>query len=542
MNPISRVLMIEDNKSDARLVQAMVSDVGGDRFHLEHVSTLGAGLDRLNTSSFDLILLDLNLPDSVGLETYSRVRTAHTQIPVILMTGLSDESLAVQAVREGVQDYLVKGRVDGNLLVRAMLYAIERRQMEARLRIADRMVSVGVMAAGVAHEINNPLTYVLTTLNLLDEQISRFPGKSPQELEWAAGLKRLLKNAEEGSERVRRIVGELKTFSRVGDLRPASIDVYDVMESAIQMVVNQLNLHARLVRDYAGSPFVLGNADRLAQVFVNLLINAVQAIPEGAADKHEIAVRLAVEENNAIIEIRDSGVGIPAEQQTEVFKPFFTTRPVGVGTGLGLSICYQIISEMSGQISFKSEPGQGTTFKIVFPQAVETHAESKPKAVEAPAEARQATGNSGTWAAPISRILLIDDEPAIGEVITQGLEAEHRVEAVTSGADALELLAGGHRFDLIFCDLMMPGMTGPDVYAAIRRDYAGLEKRMVFMTGGAFTERARQFLAEIPNQRLEKPFTIRFLRQFLREVLPTFEESAEGPQYASKSAGEYNRG
>ncbi|MBZ4395206.1 PAS domain S-box protein [Myxococcus sp. MISCRS1] len=381
----------------------------------------------------------------------------------------------------------------------------EQRQLQARLTLADRLASVGTLAAGIAHEINNPLAFVLSNLSFLSDEFRRNlpPGDGaaalqarlrgePDLAEWGE----VLHEACEGAERVRQIVRQLKTFSRPDEERVSPLDVHTVLESVAMMAANEIRHRAQLKREYGDIPSVMANEGKLSQVFLNLVVNAAQAIPEGSAHRHEI--RLATRRDGlsrVVVEVQDTGVGIAREVIDRIFDPFFTTKPVGVGTGLGLSICHSIVHGLGGEITVESEPGRGTTFRVVLPT-------TEP---EARAVATSPEPSGAPVGPPRGRVLVVDDEPAVGRVLQRILRG-HEVEVACSGRQALELLEQGLKPDAVLCDVMMPDLTGRDVYELVRRAHAGLEGRFVFVSGGAFTTGAREFLASIPNLLLEKPF------------------------------------
>ncbi|BDG08811.1 two-component system sensor histidine kinase NtrB [Anaeromyxobacter paludicola] len=238
----------------------------------------------------------------------------------------------------------------------------ERRLMESRLAFTDRIASVGSLAAGVAHEINNPLSYVISNLSYLAEALAGQPGL-PDEVHSA------LREAAEGAERVRRIVRDIRAFSRPDDERHGPVDLKRVVEGAISLASNELRHRAKLVRDLGEGVLAWGNEARVGQVALNLLVNAAQAIARGSAAENEIRVSTRRVPEGVELTVRDTGSGMPPEVQARIFDPFFTTKPVGVGTGLGLFICQRIVAELRGSISVESEPGRGTTFRVVFPEA-----------------------------------------------------------------------------------------------------------------------------------------------------------------------------
>jgi CheY-like chemotaxis protein len=242
-------------------------------------------------------------------------------------------------------------------------------------------------------------------------------------------------------------------------------------------------------------------------VLLNLLLNAVQAMDERTLQHNEIRV---VARRGAgarvIVEVADNGAGIPAEQLRRIFDPFFTTK--SFGTGLGLSICHSIVTSLGGRISVESHVGEGSTFRVELP--------TRPHVVDSVPPPSSET--AARMAATRARVLVIDDEVAIANTLRELLEPENEVTAVTSGADAIDRVRGGSQYDVVLCDLMMPQMSGMEVYDRLRATAPGLEERVVFMTGGAFTSRAAEFLARVPNRRVEKPFSISVVEQVVRSV------------------------
>ena len=380
----------------------------------------------------------------------------------------------------------------------------ERRRIQMQLQHADRMVSVGTLAAGVAHEVNNPLAYVLANLDYIQRAVSELIAL-PEAADVAMRLEELepaLQDAVSGARRVRDIVGDLRTFSSPTEDTRRPIDVRTVLDTALHMADNEIRHRAVLVKDYGEVPRVLGSDARLAQVFLNLLVNAVQALPEG--QEHTLEVRTKASAAGAVIvEIQDSGVGIPAGELTRVFDPFYTTRPVGVGTGLGLSICHAIIDALGGSIELESAPLRGTIARVTLPAAAPV--------------ARTRTVTPAASASSSLRILVVDDEAPIGRVLHKIFGRDHQVTLSTSGADAVQRLAS-ESYDVVFCDLMMPGVSGAEVFRQVTAVRPELGSKFVFMTAGAFTPAARAFLETVSNRRVSKPFDFAELRRVLADV------------------------
>ena len=383
----------------------------------------------------------------------------------------------------------------------------ERKHLQARLVMADRLASVGTLGAGVAHEINNPLAYMLVNLHLIRTGLGKLEPMAPPGT--VAPLHELVQETTEGAERIASIVQDLKTFARgEAEARLGPVDVRRAVELACKMADNMLRHRARLVLDFETVPPVEANESRLGQVFLNLLLNAAQAIPEGEpADKHEVAVRIrAAPPGQVVVEVRDTGVGMAPEVLSRVFDPFFTTKPVGEGTGLGLSICHGIIESMGGTISAESAPGKGSTFRIVL-RMIPMEVDPTPRPGVRPATPRVS--------APRARVLVVDDDPHVTSALSRVLSGEHEVATANSGQDALRMLSKDRGFDVILCDVMMPGMTGMDLYTELARSVPEMTGRFVFMTGGAFTPRAVSFLQGVPNPKLGKPLNLDELRTLI---------------------------
>ncbi len=375
----------------------------------------------------------------------------------------------------------------------------ERRALEKRLILADRMASLGTLAAGIAHEINNPLAYVKTNLVLVSEELGTGATSSVQTA---------LADALEGAGRVQQIVGGLKAFSRADHQQRSAIDVRRALELALRITSNELRHRACVTTDYGAMPAVLGDESRLGQVFINLLVNAAQALPEGAGANNEIRVTTRTDAvGRGVIEISDTGSGMPPEVLKRAFDPFFTTKPVGKGTGLGLSICLGIIEELGGELTAQSVIGEGSTFRVVLPASTQ-----QPATVAVPVT-RAALSPSR------SRVLIVDDDDRLRTSLGRMLAREHHVVLAKSGDQALAELGRDASFDVIVSDVMMPGMTGSEFRDHVARSFPRLANKMIFMSGGAFTDDARAFVDQLGDLCLEKPFEMAQLRERMMSVV-----------------------
>lgn len=383
----------------------------------------------------------------------------------------------------------------------------ERRKLERQLLSAERMASVGMLAAGIAHEINNPLTYVLGNLDVVLAELAAMSGTDADR---ARELTRMLGDARDGAERIARIVRGLKAFCRTEAEPHVSLSLERVLETALRLADNELKHCARIVKDYGKTPTVIADEGGLVQVFVNLLINAAHALPEDRREQNEVCISTRTDERGrAVVQVRDTGTGIPEAIIGKIFEPFVTTKAAGKGSGLGLSICQRIIASHNGEISFESSRDTGTTFRVTLPAAA---AEAQPPLDEEPASYVENIGRRG-------RILIIDDEPMIGDVLAKILSTEHAVVVCRSGRAAMDCIEAGDRFDGILCDLMMPGLTGMDVYAGLKASVPSQAERMVFLTGGTFTPASREFLESVANPCIGKPFDAKEVRALVRDLI-----------------------
>ncbi|MFL5375879.1 MAG: two-component system sensor histidine kinase NtrB [Myxococcales bacterium] len=263
---------------------------------------------------------------------------------------------------------LLDGRLVGRVVTLTDLTARklaeeELRRSQAQLRMADRLATVGTLSAGVAHEINNPLAYTIANLGYVAERLRDLPGSLDlDEVDTA------IAEALEGAERVRRIVKDMKTLSRVDDETISAVDVERALDASVNMAIHELRQKANVVKEYAGVGSALANEGRLVQVFLNLLVNASQAIATSSPESNEVRIVTCLDaEGRIAVEISDTGGGIPEDVLPRIFDPFFTTKPLGVGTGLGLSICHSLVTAIGGEIDVTSKVGAGTRFLLTLP-------------------------------------------------------------------------------------------------------------------------------------------------------------------------------
>ncbi len=457
---------------------------------------------------------------------YLTLRTGEPRSGVVMQVHKADGSVAWLSV--DCRPVFRPGEARPVAVVSTLRDVTERRKLEGRLRLAERMASVGRLAAGVAHELNNPLTYVIANLSHLAEELAalaRPPGGG-------AGapalddLERAAREALAGAERARRVVRDLRALARDDDDARERVELGPILEAAANMARHEARHRARLRLELGPTPAVCAPPSRLGQVFLNLVVNAAEATPEGAPEDHEIVIcSYAGDDGRALVEVRDTGAGMSDQVLANLFAPFFTTKRAG--TGLGLSICHGIVSSLGGEISVESAQGKGSTFRVALPPAPALAPLAPPSPLTAlaplapPASAARFPSPPRA-AARVGHVLIIDDEPLIGASVRRLLGNEHDVTLESGARGALERLERGERFDLILCDLMMPDMTGMDFYEALRATRPAELERVIFMTGGAVTERARDFLATLAGRAVDKPIDPKALRGLVRRHVDSF--------------------
>ncbi|MEO7093437.1 MAG: ATP-binding protein, partial [Polyangiales bacterium] len=374
---------------------------------------------------------------------------------------------------------------NARLLLSIIRDVTDRKRMHDQLMHADRLVALGTLTASIVHEINNPLGYVLNNLELAAKVLQKNP--NPQ-------LESFLADAREGADRMRGIVQSTRALLRSEDQPWRHVDVREVLEGTLQMTWLEIRDRASLVREYTDVPPVAAMESQLGQVFLNLVINALQALPEDDPENNELRlVTYTTPTGAACVEVRDTGSGMSPATLDHIFDPFFTTKPPGIGTGLGLSICQGILTAMGGSISVESQLGRGSVFRVTLPAATaaEEHspdprdASTLPSPVDVPQESEvRGRAREGAREKPRGRVLVIDDEPALCTTIRHVMALDHDVVTAASALEALSILERDRHFDVVFCDVHMPEMTGIELHARVRKLDPELAERFVFLTGG----------------------------------------------------------
>lgn len=537
--PLARatVLLVEDDQSDAMLVQHRLRSAE-IAYEVVHRRTLADALAYLENERVDVVLLDLGLPDTDGTNAVRAIRRRRRELPIVVLTGQDDERTGATALNDGAQDYLVKGEVTQQSLPRSLRYAMQRSMTEAlreRLMHSDRLAAIGQLAAGVAHEVNNPAAFLLgnTTLGLelldameakltelretlvekLGPDHAEIVAASIEETGLAGDIKEqreMLQDSAEGIDRIASVVRDLGSFARIQGAEVSLVDLNRVVEAACNLTRAEVRHRAALALDLGEIPTIVGHEARLTQLFVNLLLNAAHAIEVGTSAEHRVAIKTSATNDGQgiIVTVVDTGAGIPAERIDKIFEPFFTTKPQGKGTGLGLTLCAETARSHRGSIEVESTIGEGSTFTVFIP--ADTGLVADPYVP---------TPDGGTLVPQTGRILLIDDEPQVLKSMARILGKHHDLVALTDAKEALDELSSDAAFDVVFCDLMMPGLDGPAFYDHLEAHHPDMLERVVFVSGGAVTPRTQDFVRERPVTVLGKPMRPDRLRKIVSRII-----------------------
>src|SRR6266849_4025564 len=344
------ILLVEDNPGDVRLVGELLTEAGAEEFDLTHVERLGEAVQRLREHHFDVVLLDLSLPDSNGLDTVVRLRAAAPHVPIVVLTGLDDDLVGLQAVRGGVEDFLIKGEWDANRLARSIRYAIGRRNATQALARSETLLAIADFASGRAHHLNNLFMVISGRLSLLLESHG------------SAEIKRSLRIVLEATARGAEIVRRLQAFTRAEPLNEVVQHALELTRPRWQDDPRVRGVRIDAVLELGRIPPVLGDSFTLHEVVMNLVFNAVDALPDGG----RLTIKTWASEHWVHCSVADTGVGMPEHVQRRAVEPCFTTKGPNA-TGLGLSIAYGILKRHRGDLVFESTEGRGTTVTMSLP-------------------------------------------------------------------------------------------------------------------------------------------------------------------------------
>jgi two-component system, cell cycle sensor histidine kinase and response regulator CckA len=457
-----RLLVVEDDPGDVQLLREMLKKDLSHATEVVHAESIAEAEKQLAKRPVDVILLDLGLRDAKGLEDVRRAHLAAPDVPLVVLTGVDDESLTAQALQEGAHDYLIKGQIEARDLLRAVRHAMERKILddgrkaaESQLLQGQKLESLGRLAGGIAHDFNNMLFAIHGYAELLAQDLA---SEDPERLD----PERLLPSVDaisEAAERATILTAQLLAFSRQQIVTPKVLDI-NAAVNTVEPMLNQLtgeNMRLAMKLD-PGVGNIRADAGQIGQIIVNLVVNARDAMPDGGTVTIETG-NVAFEESYrgehfemkpgpfVLLAVSDTGMGMDRETRDHIFEPFYTTKDVGKGTGLGLATTYGIVHQAGGHIWVYSEPGHGSTFKLYFPRV--NAAVDEPRLGPVPTTVG------------VGRVLVVEDEPAVRDMTTQLLErAGFDVLAVADGIEALSIARLAQPIEVLVTDVVMPNLSG----------------------------------------------------------------------------------
>jgi signal transduction histidine kinase len=534
------VLIVEDEAIVAQDLRQTLAEQGFDAFAV--ASSAEEAIASAASKRPDVVLMDIRIKGPTDGIAAAQALRERFGTPIIYLTAHADARTLARAKSTEPSGYLLKPVKSSELKVsielalhkRSSQQRLERtaedeRLTHERLDSIERLASLARMAAGVAHQINNPLTVVLANAELVTRELERRRAEpAPPDSEAHADQQRLDETIQVQTElrlaaqRIARIVANIQFFCQPSSPPSARSDVRRAIERALRQTTTDLSGCARVIQDLRPVPKVKTSEAHLTEVMKQLLLNAGQAIEArpGASNEIHIHTRL-VEDGYVLIEVADTGCGLSQEVQRRMFEPFFTTKPLGAGTGLGLSICHGIVTSAGGRLSLEARPEGGAQVSVLLPSVDSASGQMPfvPRLGQFAARSpRLRLPGAKRLLREQRRILMVDDEPMLLRSVRR-LLPEYELVCVESAKKALALLDAGRPFDLIVSDVMMPEMSGIDFYEELCARYPDEARRVVFVTGGALGHHVGNFLGSVPNMRLEKPFAAADLRRVIEQAL-----------------------
>ncbi len=470
-----KLLLVDDNHFDRMAIEHLL-EASHQPFEVVPARDADEALLAMRSRPFDCILLDVHLPRQSGMQLMQQAirQFGKNCPPVVVMTASSSRDTGVAALKGGADDFLNKDELSSNVLLSTILGAIQKRNEEQardRQEIESRMRSLGQLAAGIAHELNNPAAYIRVNLDMLEEQLGHaVRGETPPpSLTDLENHLRLIRECTEGLERMSSIVSELQSFTKSGYATVEPISLDDVVNSSTRFLRSRLTSIGNAHIELSGTSQVMANRRRMVQVVVNLLSNALDA-----ADPKGPIVRVSTVQSltHAEVVIEDNGTGIPVHLRERIFEPFFTTKGPGRGTGLGLSLSAEYVAQAGGTLEVDGSTLGGALFRVKIPLSTRRSPTPVPPVM-------QTRGDSGAKAT----ILAVDDEPNIRRAYARVLGTRYQVYTAGNGKQALDVLKR-HKIDAIICDLAMPDMGGRDLLKVLRETRPEVARRVIFCTGG----------------------------------------------------------
>jgi signal transduction histidine kinase len=531
-----KVLLIEDNPGDARLIREYLGEIPGKAFEMDWVDRLSEGLKHIDGK--DAALLDLTLPDSMGLETFKRVHAQAPALPIIVFTGNDDDSLALKALQDGAQDYLVKGQVNGQLLARSIQYAIERKriaealkseiskhmELEADLIKAKEAAEEAAKAkaaflANMSHELRTPMNAVIGFSSLLlDDNLTQ------EQKEYIEGIRN-------GGEALLAIINDILDFSSAEndklELEHQPLSLKQLIDESLDLVAvqaSQKGLNLSQTINYSTPDTIIGDHGRLRQILVNLLTNAVKFTDKGDVSVSVSSKAAKGNQRQIFFEVKDTGIGIPQGRMEEIFEPFTQlertlSRKRG-GVGLGLAITKNLVDLMGGKIWVESILGQGATFHFMI------LAETIPGKQLESGEKDLGVASESSSGLKLLRILVAEDNPSNQRMLVEMLKRMgYRADAVADGREVIEALER-QDYDLVLMDIKMPEMDGITATQVIRKLRIENVPKIVAITAYALEGDREKCLEAGMDDYISKPVQLKELAAILEKYSASPEEPA----------------
>ena len=490
-----KILLVEDDQADQLLVLRTLQPLGAQ---IDEADTLTRAEHLLSRSRYDCVVLDWRLPEGDATRFLQKMRRDQPELPVVVLTGNADPVLAERVLQAGAQDYLNKDQLGQDDIVRAIRYAVERQRsvaIQTRLTHADRLVSVGRLAAGIAHEVNNPAMVLMTNLSVLETELAKDRPLDPEL------TRELVEEGVEAIERISAIMLQLTGFSRQRSSGIVELPMHELLDESLRLARPSMRHRAKLDMQAALVPPVVVDRTAMVGVFVNLLVNAQQAIDRAPVGEHVIRVRLRAPADKIELIVEDTGMGVPEAERQTIFSAFVTRREHGMG--LGLAICREVVRAHRGTIEVDDSPLGGARFSVRLPLDTGLEATEAPSVPE--------------WTTPLD-VLVIDDEANVRQAIVR-LLGSHRVREAATLDEAGSSIANGTLPDVILCDLMLDGELGSSLHERLQEGSPELVDRVLYITGGPVTPTAQQFLDAVEPPLLNKPFGTVELRLAIQQLL-----------------------
>lgn len=515
---IVRVLLVEHDEQGAVLLQRALAST---RWPVRLAQSTAEAVEGATAGEFDCAVVDARLPDGTAESLAVALRRSLGEtFPIILLSdGAPEDQAAVESLHTGFQDVIFRAQLTPSELRRSIRLAVQTSQvadLRRRLAHADRLSALGQLAAGIAHEINNPAAFILANLEVLAALTGELMKleRDPEALaarfrEAGREAGELIADSVEGIDRISTIASRLRSFARKDRGHVGPVALNQVVLNSIKLVRNRIRHRAHLERDLQDVPLILADSGKLEQVVVNLLVNALQALESApGSGLGTIRVRTAPDGERMVrLTVEDDGPGMSEDVQARAFEAFFTTKPPGLGTGIGLALCREIIESHHGHIELSSAPGEGARFDICLPTDASASLEQvfTPLREQSVVDARR-------------RVLLVDDEVRLLEAYQRMFRSVFELVTCNGARAATELLGHDTDFDAILCDVMMPDMNGVDLYEWIGRECPQLQDRVLFHTGGVFDPTLRQRAEATGAPFVSKPASLMEIRAAVEAI------------------------